>query len=432
MIGIIGAGISGLSLAYLLQKRKIPFFILESSEQIGGYLHTEKIGDYLLEYGANSLLCDKEVLAFITEIGLEGEVIPTNAVSKNRYIFKEGKYQVLPSSPPKLLLSNFFSWKTKLAIFRERMVKSVAQKNETLSAFFERRFSKEIVDYALNPFVSGIYAGNPDELLLDKTFPILVEYEQKHGSVLKGFIKNSGAERRQSISFKNGMQSLPNKLATLIDKAYLKMSESAGIVHQNANFSFQLNDYQCDKLVITTPTSAVAQILKNISPDFSMALEKINYPPMTVVYSAYKKTQVGHHLNGFGGLHPKIENQFSAGSIWTSSVFPNRCPVDEVLLTTFVGGSQYIDNAILPKEILLGKLNEELCKNYKITGKPIFQHLHHWAKSIPQYDININEVYQQAEDLEKNNIFVCANWKDGVSVADCIKKAIRLADRLTT
>ncbi len=432
MIGIIGAGISGLTLAYLLQKRQVPFFILEASDRIGGYLHTQRVGDYLLEYGANSLLCDKEVLDFINEIGLTNEVVHTNPVSKNRYIFKNGKYRVLPSSPPKLLMSSFFSWKTKLAIFKERNVKSIAKENETLSTFFERRFSKEVVDYALNPFVSGIYAGNPDELLLDKTFPILAEYEQKYGSVLKGFIKNSGAERRQSINFKNGIQTLPNRLAEIINKTESMKYEAAKTVHQNANFSFQLNDYQCDKLIITTPTSATAQLFKVMLPNFATALEQVNYPPMTVVYSAFKKSQVGHLMNGFGGLHPKIENQFSAGSIWTSSVFPNRCPADEVLLTSFVGGSQYIDNALLPKEKLLEKLNKELSKNYQISGQAVFQHLHHWAKSIPQYDLNINEVYRQTNELEKENIFVCANWKDGVSVADCIKKAIRLADKLTT
>ncbi|TAH20969.1 MAG: protoporphyrinogen oxidase [Cytophagales bacterium] len=427
MIGIIGAGISGLTLAYSLKKRNIPFFILETTDRIGGYLHSEKIGNYLLEYGANSLLCDSNILDFIQEIGLAGEVVHTNSVSKNRYIFKNGRYQILPSSPPKLIFSNFFSWKTKLAILKERNVKSKAKANETLSIFFERRFSKEIVDYTLNPFISGIYAGNPDELLVGKTFPVLAEYEQNYGSVLKGFIKNSGAERRKSINFQNGMQTLPDRLASLVQLGSIRKIERIEKIIKLPNNLFQIGDNQCDKLVITSPAFATAQLLQTLFPHFATALEKVHYPPMTVVYSAFKKSQVGHHLNGFGGLHPKIEKQFSAGSIWTSSVFPNRCPADEVLLTSFVGGSQYAENALLPKEILLEKLNQELCRNYQIEGKPIFQHLHHWAKAIPQYDLTINEVYRQAEGLEKENIFVCANWKDGVSVADCIRKALHLA-----
>ncbi len=426
MIGIIGAGISGLTLAYELQKRHIPFRILEASSRVGGYLQSEKIGYYLLEYGANSLLCDKQVMDFIHEIGLGNEIIYPRAVSKNRYIFKNGKYQALPTSPLSLLWSNFFSWKTKWAIFKEKNKKAENKPDETLTAFFRRRFSQEIVDYALNPFVSGIYAGNPDQLLLAKTFPLLADYEKKYGSVLKGFIKNRHAARRQSINFHNGIQALPQRLAekigdSLEKKTAIEVLKTGHILTENETLSF-------DKLVITAPTFATAELLKNAFPDLSNALCKVHYPPMTVVYSAFKKTQVRHHLNGFGGLHPAIENQFSAGSIWTSSLFPDRCPDDEVLLTSFVGGTQYAHNALLPDEVLLEKLNAELSKNYQISGKPVFQHLYRWERAIPQYELIMNEIDEKTEQLAKENIFFCANWKGGVSVADCIKKAIKMAE----
>jgi oxygen-dependent protoporphyrinogen oxidase len=427
MIGIIGAGISGLTLAYELKKRQISFRILEAS-RVGGYLQSEKIGNYLLDYGANSLLCDRQVMDFIHEIGLGNDIIFPNAVSKHRYIFKGGKYQVLPASPPSLLFGDFFSWKTKWAIFKERNRKVESNPNETLSQFFGRRFSQEIVDYALNPFVSGIYAGNPYELLLDKTFPILADYEKNYGSVLKGFLKNSNAERRQSINFRNGIQSLPQRLAekigdSLEKKTAVEVLKTGQVLTENEVFSF-------DQLVITAPAFATATLLQNAFPDLASALAKVRYPPMTVVYTAFKKNQVGHHLNGFGGLNPKVENQFSAGSIWTSSLFPDRCPEDEVLLTSFVGGTQYAENALMPDEKILEKLNLELSKNYQILGKPVFQHLYHWAKSIPQYDQAINVVYKQIELLASKNIFFCTNWKDGISVADCIKKAIKLAEKL--
>ena len=179
MIAIIGAGISGLTLAYFLEKKQIPYILLESSSKVGGYIHTVKKQPYLLELGPNSLLINKETEAFIDEIGLSNELLPANEVSKNRYIFRKGKYRVLPSSPPKLLFNSFFSLKTKWAIFRETRKKPLLIQNETLSQFFKRRFGKEVVKYALDPFVAGIYAGDPSLLLLEKTFPFLREYEQQ-------------------------------------------------------------------------------------------------------------------------------------------------------------------------------------------------------------------------------------------------------------
>ena len=425
MIGIIGAGISGLALAYELQKKRIPYFLLEATGKVGGYLQSEKIGNYQLDYGANSLLCDQQILQWIEEIGLKSEIVSTNPVSKNRYIFRNGAYQILPASPPQLIFSNFFSWKTKWRVFQERNKKAEPKTNESLASFFRRRFSQEIVDYALNPFVSGIYAGNPEDLLLEKTFPMLAEYEQKYGSVLKGFIKNKGGARRQSINFRNGMNTLPQKLAELV-KENLRLNTPIEKIEKNDK-KWKINELECEKLVITSPAFVTAKLLQTTFPDFSNALEKVNYPPMCVVYTAFKKQDVHHQLNGFGGLHPKIEHQFSAGSIWSSSVFPDRCPADEVLFTSFVGGMQYAENAQLTDNLLLEKLNGELKKNYQIKGNPVFQKIFRWEKAIPQYNTHINQVYEQAKHLEQENIFICANWKDGVSVADCIKKAIDLA-----
>lgn len=426
MIGIIGAGISGLTLAYSLHKRQIPYFVVEASDRVGGYLQSEKLGKYQLDYGANSLLCDQKIRQWIAEIGLNDEILGTNPISKNRYIFKNGQYKILPTSPPALIFSNFFSWKTKLAIFKERNKKAEHIENETLTSFFKRRFSQEIVDYALNPFVSGIYAGNPEELLLGKTFPLLEEYEKNYGSVLKGFIKNKGNARRQSISFKGGMNTLPQKLASII-APNLYLNTPIEKIEKVSNV-WKINDLTCDKLVITTSAFSASNLLKDIFPAFAEALVKVNYPPMSVVYSAFKKLQVKHALNGFGGLHPQIERQFSAGSIWSSSVFSDRCPPDEVLLTSFVGGTQYATHAQLPDALLLEKLNAELQKNYQIEGSPIFQHIFRWEKSIPQYDLNISAVHEKSKDLEKENLWICANWQGGVSVADCIKKAMALGE----
>ena len=202
-VGIIGAGISGLTLAYELQKRGIDYTLWEAASQPGGYIQSRRewIGtpgdansrSYLRELGPNSLLGDADLLLWLDELGLTPDLTFSKPVSKVRYIFRDGQYRQLPSGPLSLVFGNFFSWKTKWAIIRERTNKTLSPPGETLAQFFRRRFSDEIVEYALGPFVAGIYAGDPDQLLVSETFPILLQYEKEYGSVLRGLIKNQSA-----------------------------------------------------------------------------------------------------------------------------------------------------------------------------------------------------------------------------------------------
>lgn len=437
MIGIIGAGISGLSLAFHLQKLDIPYILLEASEQVGGYIstmHENSINrkSYLLELGPNSIMVDNEIHQLINDVGLADELQASNDISQNRYIFREGRYRKLPSKPSKLLFNSFFSFSSKLAIFKERKKPKQVIENETLSQFFERRFSKEIVDYALSPFVAGIYAGDPEQLLIAKAFPQIYQYEQEYGSVVKGLIKNKSGERRQIFSFKEGMQALPQGIAKKLD--HLKLGKTVENIQKNNNgFTIYANEgqtFEVKQLVIATAAPAAQQFLANTYPEFTQALSKIYYPPVVAVHSIYKRQDVKHPLNGFGGLNPKTEELFTSGSIWSSSVFNNRCPEDEVLFTTFIGGSTAPENTRQSKQITLGKVHQELAENYQIRNNPLHQNMYRWDKALPQYDMNVLEAHQIADKLENEQLYVCANWKDGVSLPDCIKKGKKLAQQL--
>ncbi|MBC8110467.1 MAG: protoporphyrinogen oxidase [Verrucomicrobia bacterium] len=432
MIGIIGAGISGLSTAFHLQKNNIPYILFEKSSQVGGNIQTLKKNGYLLELGANSILCDTEIMNFLSKVGLADEILLAKPVSKSRYIFKNGRYQDLPTHPLKLLFSGFFSWKTKLAIFRERNLKSISPENETLGAFFERRFSKEIVDNALDPFISGIYAGNPYELLVSKTFPNLLGFEKKYGSVLKGFIKQGSSKRKQSLSFKNGMASLPATIASQLTGLQLNTSVETVTKTENG-YLLQTGgqSFACEKLVIACEIFVTARLLENLFPEFVEKLRQINYAPMVAVHTVYKRNEVKHPLNGFGGLNPKVENQFSLGSIWSSSVFDGRCSQDEVLFTTFVGGTQQLEKTQISDEFIKNNIHQELKKNYHIDSEnPEFQHIFRWEKALPQYNLNVLPTYKIIEKLQSENIYICTNWYGGVSLSDCIKKGKNIIDRL--
>lgn len=431
--GIIGAGISGLTLAYELQQRGEPYQLWEASPQPGGYIRSVRDGNYLRELGPNSLLGDDALLSWLDGLGLTDDLVFANAVSKARFIYRNGAYRELPGTPPALLLGGFFSLKTKWAVFRELSNKTVSPPGETLGQFFRRRFSPEIVDYALGPFVAGIYAGDPERLLVSETFPVLLDYERTYGSVLRGLIKNqSKTGRRQSFSFRDGMQSLPRALAVKLTHTQferpverIERTQTGWTVHTTTG------SQSVDRLVLAVPTDAAAQLLAGHVPAFAEALRQIEYPPMVAVHTAYKRANVSHPLNGFGGLNPAVEGRFAAGHIWSSSIFPDRCPADEVLFTTFVGGQQNAANARLPEADIQAKVHQELVDSFGISAlTPSWQHSFNWPNAIPQYDQQLRAVKQLVPPLEVENLFICANWYGGVSLSDCIAKARALGARL--
>ena len=437
-VGIIGAGISGLTLAYELQKRGVGYHLWEASDQPGGYIQSclkpaAADGQYRLELGPNSLLGDADLLLWLDELGLTTSLRFSKPVGKARYIYRDGKYRKLPSGPLSLIFGNFFSLKTKIAILRERSIKTQSPPGETLAEFFRRRFSDEVVDYALGPFVGGIYAGDPEQLLVSETFPILLRYEKEYGSVLRGLIKNQLASgRKQSFSFREGMQMLPDALARKLTGLStndpverVEKTSSGWVVYSKSGIK------TVDKLVLTTRADVAARLIGSHFAELASGLTQLVYPPMTAVHSAYKRADVRHPLNGFGGLNPAIEGRFSSGHIWSSSVFEDRCPADEVLFTTFVGGQITPDNAHLPDDVLFQRVHQELADGLDIKATaPVFRALKRWKQAIPQYDRYNLAVKQFVQNAESDQLYVCANWYEGISLSDCIKKGRLLAQKL--
>ncbi|MCP4520804.1 MAG: protoporphyrinogen oxidase [Cytophagales bacterium] len=434
MVGIIGAGISGLSLAYELQKQEIPYVLFEASNKVGGVIHSERKDGNLLEYGPNTLLCSQEIEAFINEIGLSEELVLSNEVSKNRFIVKNGKVTSIPQHPLKLLLSNFFSWKTKIKIIKElrgKFPSSQEIEKETVHDFLERHFGNEIIEYLVNPFIGGIYAGNPKTLITSLAFPSLIENEKQYKSLLKGFAKNRGLDRKKVVSFKEGLQVLPNKIASQLKNLHLNTSIEK-ITKTENRYSLidnKGNNSEVKQLVFACSPTTTSHLLQELSPNIAEQLTQLDMPPMSIIHSVYAKKDIGEKLLGFGTLHPKIENKFSAGTIWNSSVFENRTSKDNFLFTSFVGGNQYQENAQLDSEIIKKEVNKELQELYGIKGNPIKQYYTFYPRSIPQYDAQLYKFRQQQAEWEKEGIFITSNLLGGISVPDCILHAKKVANQ---
>ena len=437
-VGIIGGGLTGLALAFYLQQAGVAYDLFEASERPGGNLLSPRPAGlgYQLEAGPNSLLLSAELAELLAELGLSEQVLEAAAVSKHRYVLRGGRYQALPASPPGLLKSGFFSLKTKLRLLAELLRRPAPPvPGETLAAFFTRHFGAEVVEYAVNPFVAGTYAGDPAELLVSLTFPQLAALEQQYGSVLRGLARGAKTGRRRTIQLRGGVQALTDALAARLT-GYHAGRVVQGIMQTGEGQYFLAIENQADQagpythLALAVPAYAAAELLRPLHPAAAEALAAVRYPPMALVYSAYDRAAVTHPLAGFGALHPRAEGTYSAGAVWTGSLFPDRVPAGQVLFTSFVGGAQFAATAAEPEAAQLAAVDAELRQLYGISAAPRWQGRYYWPRSIPQFDKHLAAARAAVAPLAAQGVVAVANWAAGVSVPDCVRHARTTARQL--
>lgn len=437
MVGILGAGISGLTCAYKLQKANVPFVLLEASDRTGGWINSTRTEDnYLLEFGPNSLLIDQEIEGFLKEIGLTNQIIEASPNSENRFILKNGKIKQVPAKPPTLLSSSFLSMSSKLSIIKEyfRRPNNQIDHSETVYDFFSRHFSEEICDYLIDPFVTGVYAGTPKNLTIQEIFPKLHEYEQKYGSVLKGLQKEKRLQRRKTVSFKNGLQTITDTLTKLIPtdqvllnhqiKSISKREKKFHVICQNdATFIF-------DKIINCCSPIESAIFLKTVDPILSKSIARIECPPLVLSHLVYEKKAIKSKINGFGLLFPKVEQKTLSGIIFNSEIFEHRCASDQLLMTCIIGGKGREHYLKEDDNIICVRVKNELKELLTVEKKPLYEHFKRHNHTIPQYNHTITDVKEKVKEYEKLGLFHATNWSNGVSLPDCIKQANKVSKKI--
>ena len=438
-IGIIGGGISGLAAAFLLKNKGYEVTLFEKSGRGGGNIQTVKINDFLIEYAPNSLLKSPRLVDLIRKLKLESDVLAANEANKKRYVLRNGQIKPLPMSILKMATDDYFSLKARLRLLKEPFIRTKSPEGESVAAFFERRLGGEIVERAADPFIAGIYAGNPANLSVRSAFPKLYELEQNYGSLLIGSLRSkkekADANFPRTFSFAKGVQTLTDKLAENLGESIVTNAEVSSFEKSTNEKWFvktNVGEKVFDSLIISTTAEAAANLIKNLDADLSAKLESIHYPPVAMVFFGIKRENVGKNLDGFGFLVPSSENRKILGTIWNSAVFENRAPGGYHLLTTFVGGARNAELCLKSDEELLEIVYRELQDILSLREKPDFTHIKRWRRAIPQYELGYEKIEKSIEDFEKSHrgIYFCSNFYKGISVGDCVKNAYGIADAI--
>ena len=445
-IAILGAGVTGLAAAYRLAAKGHRVRVFEQNARIGGSVGTEAADGWLVETGPNSLQESPELTALIRELGLESKRIEAGPLAKNRYLLKGGLAVPVPMSPPAFVKSELFSAGAKLRILGELLKRPrIRQSDVSLAEFVRDHFGREILERAVQPIVSGIYAGDPAKLSVREAFPKILEYERTHGSLIRGMI--AGAKQRRKlgrggpakiISFSRGLQMLPEALAARLPEGSVSFRTSVLRITPGSRwrvafrFEHGQTEDEFDAVISGLPAPALAEL--EIGEDGRRplaSLAAVDHPPVSSLFLGFRREQVAHPLDGFGILVPSIERRWVLGILFSSSLFPGRAPDGHVALTVMVGGRLQPEIARLMTVDLLSIALADIRGILGITGEPVFWRHNFWPRAIAQYDVGFGAHRQAMADCERDfpGLFIGGQARDGISVPDCLASGLKLAER---
>jgi len=454
-IVIVGGGISGLALAYRLEQRlpNAAILVLEAAPRVGGKIETTARDGFRVENGPNGFLDTKPTtLALCQELGLTPQLLPASeSAGRNRYLFLNGKLQLLPNSFFSFVTSRSLSWRAKYRLLTERFRKARLDGDESVDSFARRRAGDEIADNLADAMVTGIYAGDPKLLSLPASFPRLATFEREHGSVLRGM--TAAAKQRRAAAAVQGkpyqrggkMWSLADGLGTLVEalRERLRKPPLTGVaVRRLARTDTGWRVYgegdgddrwDADAVVLTCPAYEQAALLADLDPELAERVGGIAYNRVAVVALGYRASDIPLSLDGFGYLSPQRERRDVLGVQWCSSIFPGRrAPDGTVLLRAMCGGWHRGEMVDWDDERLLRAVRDEFAAAMGLRAAPLFHQIVRWRQAIPQYHVGhlARVAWIEERAARHAGLYLAGNAYRGVALNDCVEQASALAERM--
>jgi len=441
-VAILGAGITGLSAAWTLRQQGIPVVVFEAGGQAGGVVGSIREGDWLRETGPNTLFENApEITTFLDGLDLRPRCLGAAAAAKRRYVVRGGEVVALPHSPLSFLCSRLLSWPAKFSVLQEPFRRrSPADREETVAEFVSRRLGAEFLDYVVNPFVAGVYAGDPAVLSVRHAFPKLHSLERDYGSLIRGALRRRNASagpRGRMVSFPEGLEEIPRAIARRLGDD-LRVRHTVAAVRKAGPFwrvryaaGGQISEADFSALISALPPDALAGMTWEEVPEAERltGLRKIPQPPVASVFMGFRREDVAHPLDGFGLLTPAVEKRRILGTLFSSTLFPGRAPAGHVALTTFVGGARQPELARADDCDVIGSVQQELAALLGVRHAPVITRLQRWPRAIAQYVVGFQRFKDACTAVETASpgLYLGGTCRDGVSLANCIIAGQRLA-----
>jgi len=446
---VIGGGIAGLSAAYYASKYPdVQVALLESDSRWGGKILTDRAtydaGQFIIEGGPDTFLATKPWgVALCKELGLSDRLHGTNPRKKNTYVLNrnrllplpDGLAMMIPTDIEAILKSRLVSWLGKARMGLDFVLPPRAVNgDETLGAFVSRRLGREAYENLIEPLMSGIYAGDGDQLSLASTFPYLRDLELKYGSLARGALKMRAQSNSKTVQGSRSAFLTPTTgLAEIVEKLveYLTSNDAdlrlntkvIKITKSQLRYGVELEDgsnLESDSLVLATPAFVSGRLLASIDPSLASDLQSIPYVSTATVSLAYQLRDVPRDLDGYGYVIPRREERRALACTWTSTKFPHRAPDGYALIRVFVGRAG--QDIPWQESDLLALAKEELQLTLGIHAEPLLQRVFVWDKAMPQYNLGHPETLSRIDTALENHpgLALAGNGYRGIGIPDCV------------
>lgn len=439
---VVGAGISGLACAWKAHRRGEAVRVVESADAVGGAMRSERRDGYLLEWGPHSLVTTgSEAFDLAESVGVSDRLIDANRSAGRRYLFDGKRLVAMPRGPLALVKTPLLSWRSKLALLGEpwRPVREIP--HETVTSFFARRLSREVVDRFVDPFVSGIYAGRPERLEVESAFPRLVGWERRYGSLLRGAFaeRRRPRGRRSNVprSFAEGMQELPQAIASSLPEGAVRTGVRVERLERSgAGWAVSVTTpsgperWSTERLVLAVPAPAAARLLEGVEPELARELGRIPYAPVALVQLGLRADRLPRPFDGFGFLAPRSSGLGILGAIWASAVFGHRAPEGRELACLFVGGWTHPQQVQKPPARIIEEAVSEFGRALGGRIDPELAVCERMESAIPQYVPGHSSRRRKIEAsiARTPGLALAGNYLDGVSIHAAIARGLQAAE----
>ena len=430
--------------------------LLEKEGRLGGSILTEGADGFLMEGGPDCFISEKPwALKLCKELGLEKEVIGTNQQARRTFILWGGQLHEIPEgfmllAPTSLwpfVRSSLFSLPGKLRMGLDLILpRKKSDTEESLAAFVRRRLGREALERIAEPLVAGIHAGDPETMSLQSTFPRFIDLEQEHRSLIWGMrqrkkqFANIRARYTMFITLKDGMEGMISALEQALPRGIISLGgEVVGLEKIQAKpagkplYRLQTKGrnkaLEADAVILAAPAFAAARLLQGMDNNIAHQLNTIPYCSTATVNLAYERSHIGHPLDGYGFVVPRLEGRRIMAATFSSVKFAGRAPQGKVLLRCFVGGAKNEELVSWGDDKLAAAVKGDIAEILSIEGEPRHVRICRWEKAMPQYTVGHEERLSHIErGLSKHpGLFLTGSAYRGIGISDCVHQGELIA-----
>ena len=437
---VVGAGAAGLGAAHALAARGVETLVLDAGRQPGGVIQSGRSGGYLFERGPNTMMVKAPALELLRRLGLEAQLVPAAPAGRLRFLFHDGRLEPLPGGPWSALRTPLLSARGKLRVLAEPFARRGDATGESVAEFAGRRLGPEVAERLVGAFLTGVYAGDEEQLGAEAVFPSLVAMEREHGSIVRGALASlRGSRAPRGLhgihSTAEGLGGLAGGLARALGEALCPGSEVVSLAREAQGWRLGVagaggeRELRARALVLAVPAPAAAALLEGSDAEAARLLRGIDYAPVASVSLGVDPGDVDAPIEGFGFLVPRSAGLRLLGCLFMSRLFPGRAPAGRELLTCILGGTRQRAVLDAPDDALLEGLRRDLERTLGLRGEPLTVAISRWPRAVPQpgrdHPRRVAALRARAAALPA--LALAGAHLDGVAVADALASGLHAA-----